>query len=208
MIKSKEKLKEKLILMKKVNSKALLKLIGIYFAVGLVISVISAFTGFGGNVFFLGKVLGSLFMYLLATFFLLAFLMYPISSLLKKKAKKTMETLANTDFNANGTFYASSSTIKIDVNAGKIAYVSNYNPSELQIIDADKISKVKSSYNKGPLGGTNYVYFEFYYDNKRRRFPTFTSNTMYMMNSNEVQTAISKADTYAELLRKAAGIEG
>lgn len=194
--------------MKKVNVNGLLKLIGIYIAAGIIISVILAFTGFGGDdSFFMNMTLG-LFIYLIISIFLLVFLIYPIRSLLEKKAKKTMEKLADTGFNANGTFYASNATIKIDVNAGKIAYVSNYNPAELQIIDADKISQVKSGYNKGPLGGTNYVYFEFYCDNKRRRFPTFTSNTMYTMKSKEVQTAISKADTYAELLKSAARIEG
>lgn len=71
------------------------------------------------------------------------------------------------------------------------------------MISAKDISNIRSSYIKGPLGGTSYVYFEFFYNKKRTRVPTFTSNQAFSMNSSEVITAISKADAYCEILENA-----
>ena len=65
------------------------------------------------------------------------------------------------------------------------------------------ISNVRTYYIKGPFGGTRYVCFEFIYQNKRVRIPTFTSRNMYSMESEEVLTALSKADTFCEILENA-----
>lgn len=121
----------------------------------------------------------------------------------KQIAKKTMKKLNATDFSAAGTFYAGTATLKIDVVHGRIAYVSTLNPSALQVISAAQLENISSDYMKGPFGGTNYVYFQFYYNSKKMRIPTFTSRQVYSMNSEAVMTAISKADTYAGLLRQA-----
>lgn len=119
-------------------------------------------------------------------------------------AEKTLKKLDNMEFEAENTFYAGTSILSIDFNRGKLAYVSFFNPKELQIADASKVDKVKSGYVKGPLGGTTCVYFQFYYNNKKYRFATFASNRAYMIRSQEVQTAISKADMYSEMLENAA----
>ena len=91
----------------------------------------------------------------------------------------------------------------IDEETGKIGYVSYLNPKEFQLLSAANITDIKSSYVKGPLGGTSYVYFEFFYNKQKVRIPTFTSNNTYSLESSEVLEGISKADTFAEILTNA-----
>ena len=91
-------------------------------------------------------------------------------------------------------------SFRIDESAGRIAYVSYQNPYEFQMVSAKDITNIKSSYIKGPLGGTRYVYFEFYYNNKKVRIPTFTSRNIYSLKSQEVLEGISKADAFCDIL--------
>uniref|UniRef100_UPI004057B608 hypothetical protein n=1 Tax=Acetatifactor sp. TaxID=1872090 RepID=UPI004057B608 len=108
------------------------------------------------------------------------------------------------NFQNCSTFTSSNAIIKIDQRTGRIAYVARQNPFEFQIVSANDIDRIKSDYVKGTFGGTNYVYFEFYYNNKRYRIPTFTSTRqMYSLKSAEVLEGISKADAYAEMLQNA-----
>lgn len=119
-------------------------------------------------------------------------------------AEKTMEKYSKEKkFTQYNTFYSSGAIIRIDENTGRIAYVANQNPFEFQMISARDISKIRTHYIKGPLGGTSYVCFEFVYNGKRVKIPTFTSNQVYSMESSEVLTAISKADAYCEILQNA-----
>lgn len=50
---------------------------------------------------------------------------------------------------------------------------------------------------------TSYVYFEFYYNGKKTRIPTFTSSNTYSIQSSEVMEGISKADTFCDILKNA-----
>ena len=137
--------------------------------------------------------------------FLLMFYVIVIGNIITDRmAEKTLEKgTQEHNFRNYSTFYSSGASIRIEENTGKIAYVSNQNPFEFQVISAKDISNIRSSYIKGPLGGTSYVYFEFFYNKKRTRVPTFTSNQAFSMNSSEVITAISKADAYCEILENA-----
>ncbi len=118
--------------------------------------------------------------------------------------KKTIEKqAAQNGFVNYSRFRSNGAVLLIDEQAGRIAYVANQNPYEFQVISAKDIYDIKSSYKKGPLGGTGYVYFEFFCNNKRVRIPTFTSNQMYSLKSAYVLEGISKADTYCEILQSA-----
>ncbi len=66
---------------------------------------------------------------------------------------------------------------------------------------------VFGNYKKEPLGGTQYVYFEFYYNNKRVRIPTFTASNVYSLQSQAVLEGISKADAFCDLLTNAQKVE-
>ncbi len=122
-----------------------------------------------------------------------------------KIMKKTIaKEEAGYGFVACRTFTAYNAILKIDVPTGRIAYVSWLNPFDFQVISATEIDKIKSGYIAGPLGGTNYVYFEFFYKGKKFRIPTFVAiKAMYRLDSVQVLEGVSKADAYAELLKQA-----
>lgn len=124
-------------------------------------------------------------------------------------AKKTMEKNAKKEnFEKGSTFVTDGSftigaIVKIDETTGRVAYVSYWNPYEFQMVQAKELTKIKSSYKKAPLGGTSYVYFEFYCKNKRVRIPTFTASNVYSLKSQVVLEGISKADAFCDLLTNA-----
>ena len=101
------------------------------------------------------------------------------------------------------TFYSNSEIFKVNVEKGKIAYIANQNPFEFQEVSAADLADVKSGYFPGPLGGTSYVYFEFKYQNPKKRIATFTSNQAYSLKSGEVMEAMSKADYFCEVINQA-----
>ena len=125
-----------------------------------------------------------------------------IGGIAKKTSKNGAEKEGMNNYSTfvNEGSFTLGSIICIDESTGKIGYVSYLNPKEFQVLSADAITDIKSSYVKGPLGGTSYVYFEFYYNKKKVRIPTFTSNNTYSLESTEVLEGISKADTFAEIL--------
>ena len=124
-------------------------------------------------------------------------------------AKKTMKVNAEKEnFENSSTFITAGSftlgaIVKIDEATGRVAYVSYQNPKEFQMVHAKELTKIESSYKKAPLGGTSYVYFQFYYKNKKVRIPTFTASNVYSLKSKEVLEGISKADAFCDLLKNA-----
>lgn len=74
------------------------------------------------------------------------------------------------------------------------------------MVQAKELTNIKSSYTKAPLGGTQYVYFEFYVNNKRVRIPTFTASNVYSLQSQAVLEGISKADAFCALLTNAQNV--
>lgn len=192
--------------MKKVNAKFILiffgfVLIPLSFIIGC---IISAAMGGGSNI-----LTGAKNMTPFLFFMLLLFTFFFGNSVIGRIAKKTLnagtakENMQNFSTFVNEGSFTLGSVICIDENTGKIGYVSYLNPTEFQVLSAKEITDIKSSYVKGPLGGTSYVYFEFYYNKKRVRIPTFTSNNTYSLESSEVLEGVSKADTFAEILTNA-----
>ena len=119
-------------------------------------------------------------------------------------AKKTLATADDKGIHNSGTFITNREMLRIDAQTGKIAYVAYQNPYELQIVSAADITDIQTWWNKAPFNATSYVAFQFNYKGKRIRIPTFTSSrSTYSMNSNMVKTAITKADTYVNLLTQA-----
>ena len=124
-------------------------------------------------------------------------------------AQKTMDkNTRENNFDIYSTFVTDGSftvgaIIRIDESDGRIAYVSYQNPYEFQMVAAKDVTDIKSDYIKGPLGGTTYVYFEFYYNKKRVRIPTFTASNTYSLESEEVMEGIAKADTFRDVLLNA-----
>ena len=123
-------------------------------------------------------------------------------------ARKTMETnLKASGWVSSRTFYnreanSCASVLVIDEVNRKIAYVSVHNPLEFQTADVKDLTNVISSYIRGPFDGTRYVYYQFVYNNKRMRIPTFTSRHMHFTSASIVQNAIAKADRFRDSVLK------
>lgn len=95
-----------------------------------------------------------------------------------------------------------SSTVCIDEDNGRVAYVPVLNPFKFQMVNASDLSKVRSSYIPGPMDGTRYVFFEFYCQNERFRFPTFARRSMWVIGDSHVQAAIAEGDKICNLILK------
>lgn len=90
----------------------------------------------------------------------------------------------------------------IDEETGRVAYTSALNPFKFQMVDAKELSKVRTGYDRGPFGGTRYVYFEFFHGNNRFRIPTFSTRSMYFTESRQVQDAIATGENICNLILK------
>ena len=121
-------------------------------------------------------------------------------------AKKTMEenceeqhfgksfTHINKDMGTVGTI------LKIDEETGRLAYVSYQNPFKFQMANADELTDVISSYKRGPLDTTRYIYFQFRYKGKRTRVPTYTTENNIMVTSGVAREGIAKADRLRDII--------
>lgn len=183
--------------MKKVNWSKIALIVAVTAVIGVIASVIFSFATCDGTLNSNAIILGLV----LYTFVAVFVVPWATKSIFDKQAERTMESASEKGIHGS-TFHSSNGIICIDEEQKKVAYVSVYNPKELFILDPKQIHDVKADYIKGPLGGTSYVYFQFYYQKRKLRFPTFLSNHAYMIKSNEVQTGISKAETYRDILKQ------
>lgn len=123
------------------------------------------------------------------------------------KAKKKLEKqLEDNGFIRNNTFYGDGFTVVVDTENGKIALVSFWNPFENYILPASRITKTWVDDGKSGFGifeGSGRVSFLFSIDNTKVRVNTFTSNTRWRMDSEQILTGISKADKMVEVLEEA-----
>ncbi len=190
--------------MKKIDVKFLLLQVVILIAVSTIIGIIISAVVGGVNPIVGGLRTMPLFLFFVAMAYGVFGNMFtgPI-------ARKTMEKHSKKEnFEKSSTFVTDDSftigaIVKIDENTGRVAYVSYGNPYEFQMVQAKELTNIKSSYMKAPMGGTRYVYFEFYYNNKRVRIPTFTSRYVFSLQSQAVLEGISKADAFCDLLTNA-----
>lgn len=120
-----------------------------------------------------------------------------------RKAKKTFEDgISSNNFRNYSTFEASDAFLVIDGESNRIGYVANSNPKQFQMADKNDITDIVSSHIKAPFGGTSGVYFSFKYNGKKTKLYTYLTNGNASLNSNVIIEAVSKADFYAEQLKK------
>ncbi|MDO4421893.1 MAG: hypothetical protein Q4C15_07625 [Eubacteriales bacterium] len=124
-------------------------------------------------------------------------------------AKKTMmkgikeNNFGKTTTYVGGGWHRIKSMICIDEETGRVAYTSALSPFKFQMVEAKELSKARSTYERGPLGGTRYVFFEFYYKNNRIRIPTlYSSKFTYFIASREVQEALATGENICKLIEK------
>jgi len=183
--------------MKKYSAAFILVQIVIVLLVSWLIAIGLAVLAFNENI-----LVSSLKTWLPMTFPVLALFYFflfsnPVNNLF---AKKTMNknlksenfrkpyTIVNKDIGTVGYVFA------IDEETGRVAYVSGQNPFKFQMANPEELTDVVSGYIRGPMSTTRYVYFQFRYNGKKMRIPTFTSGTNVVVTSNLVKEGLAKAD--------------
>lgn len=116
----------------------------------------------------------------------------------KKLMKKTKASVNNLPYQFNSSFQSRGGILYIDVENGMIGFISAYNPFEVQIFSADRIDRAKTS-----ASSTRGYKFSFYLDGKKITMPTLLTNKVVSAKSQMGMEAISKADTYVQLLNAA-----
>ena len=195
--------------MKKYSTPFLLIQTGIIFIISCIISITVYAAAGAANVITSGLILTIPVMIMLGFIYvcLVNFITSPI-------AKKTMEkgsrehNFRKTVTLINQDSFTLGAVVRISEETGKLAYVSFQNPFVFQLIHARDVTNVKAGYLAGPFGLTRYVYFEFYYDGKRVRIPTFTSRRMEVVTSSLVAEGISKAEAFRDALLRAQKVDG
>ncbi len=123
-----------------------------------------------------------------------------------RATKKLEKQLDESGFKRNNTFYGDGLTVVVDTENGKIAIASFWNPFESFVLPASRITKAWVDDGKSGVGifeGSGRVSFLFTIDNVKVRVNTFTSNTRWRMDSEQILTGISKADMMVEVLETA-----
>ena len=128
----------------------------------------------------------------------------------KKNQKKLEQQLNESGFERNHTFYGNGSMIVVDIVNGKIALLFFWNPFEIFVLPASRITKTWVDDGKSGIGimeGSGRVSFLFTVDDVKVRINTFTSNQRFRMDSEYILTGISKADMMVNVLEEARGKE-
>lgn len=112
--------------------------------------------------------------------------------------KRTFKQSASLPYKFNSSFSARNGMLLIDVDNGVIGFISAYNPFEIQIFNASRISNAKTT--ASTMKG---VCFAFYLDEKKVTMYTLLSNRAVNLKSQMGVEAISKADTFVGLLLSA-----
>lgn len=115
-----------------------------------------------------------------------------LTSLFVKHTAKQISTLP---YRFNSSFQSRGGILYIDVENGMIAFISSYNPMLLQVFNASRIGKAKTI--ASTMSGVRFV---FTLDGKKITMPTLLSNRVVSLKSGIGAEAVSKADTYVELL--------
>ncbi|MCM1182667.1 MAG: hypothetical protein NC337_04745 [Roseburia sp.] len=171
-----------------------LLLLGIGLGLPLIISLIITLCSGSFDVgVFLGMAIGIFFM--VGFMLLLAVAWGDFTSIFVKRTAKRIEELP---YNFNSSFKSRGGMLFIDVENGMIAFISAYNPQKIQVFSASRIDNPKTIASM--MSGVRFV---FYLDGKKITMYTLLSNRMVSLKSGIGAEAVSKADTFVELLQAA-----
>jgi len=109
--------------------------------------------------------------------------------------KRTAQKIEQLPYCFNSSFTSRGNILYIDVEGGMIGYISAYNPTEIQVFSASRIEKPETV--ASTMSGVRFV---FYLDGKKMTIYTLISNRAVNLKSGTGAEAISKADTFVELL--------
>lgn len=112
--------------------------------------------------------------------------------------KRTAQKIEELPYCFNSSFKSRGSILYIDVEGGMIGYISAYNPKEIQVFSASRIDRPETV--ASTMTGVRFI---FYLDGKKMTVYTLVSNRAVNLKSQMGAEAISKADTFVELLKAA-----
>ena len=180
---------------KKFGSSFLLLLLGVGVGLPVIISLIMARTGKGGFRLDVFLPLCLVFAFIIWMILLMTIAWGTLTPLLTKGTYKKIDSLP---YRFNNSFQGRNGRLLIDVDNGMIGFISAYNPFEIQIFNASRIDRMETI--ASTMTGVRFV---FYLDGKKMTMYTLLSNRAVNLKSSMGVEAISKADTFVELLKAA-----
>lgn len=112
--------------------------------------------------------------------------------------KRTAKGIHDLPYRFDSSFRGRGGTLYIDVENGVIGFISAYNPLKIQIFSASRLSKMKTI-----ASAWTGIRFVFYIDGKKVSMPTLLTNKVVSTKTGIGAEAVSKADTFVELLQAA-----
>lgn len=109
--------------------------------------------------------------------------------------KRTAKNIDALPYHFNSSFRGRAGMLLIDVENGMVGFISAYNPLEIQVFNASRVDRPKTIASM--MSGVRFV---FYLDGKKITMYTLLSNRMVSLKSDIGAEAVSKADTFVELL--------
>lgn len=109
--------------------------------------------------------------------------------------KRTAKGISSLPYRFNSSFQSRAGILYIAVEDGMIAFISSYNPMKIQVFNASRVDRAESI-SSGATG----IRFVFYLDGKKITMPTLITNRIVSTTSGIGAEAVSKADTYVQLL--------
>ena len=122
-------------------------------------------------------------------------MMIGYGSLTKIFVKRTAKNIGSLPYQFNSSFTSRAGILYIDVANGMIGFISAYNPNKIQVFNAKRITNPKTI--ASTMSGVRFV---FYLDGKKITMWTLLSNRMVNLKSGMGAEAVSKADTFVEIL--------
>lgn len=189
------------------NAPAKLKKLGLSFIIISILCVFGVSAFFSGMIYYF-KGLDFISLIIVISFLLLIFWIISFAygnKLMAHISAKTIEKNAfKQGFDKAYRFSSFNSDIMIDVLNGRIAYISHFAPYSFQVVNAKDIINIGFDHSKMiSTTMTHYVYFQFTYQSKQFRLPTFRSKQIRPISSPNVQEALQTAERYSLLLQSA-----
>lgn len=109
--------------------------------------------------------------------------------------KRTAKGVSALPYRFTSSFTGRGGILYIDVENGYIGFISAYNPLKIQVFRASRIDSAKTI--ASAMTGIRFV---FYLEGKKVSMPTLLTNKVVNTKSGIGAEAVSKADTFVELL--------
>ena len=189
------------------NAKPVKKTNAVYLLLTILVPLVFiGVMGYIGATFFRDGGAGAVVCFMCPTVAAVAWWILGPTTIWNQKKKKMMKDLDAQGFSRNQTFYGGNQTVVVDVRHGKVALLFFWNPFEMFVLPAERITKAWAEDGAGGAGflrGTSRVSFLFLIDSIKVRVNTFTSNQRWRMDDPKILEAVSKADMMVQVLETA-----